>query len=259
MDDYSPIAEFYDYVVPYAERGDIEFYVDEAQRSGGPVLEVGCGSGRVLIPTGRAGIEITGLDASASMLAECRSHLAEEGPDVRGRVTLVEGDMRDFSIDRRFALATIPFRPFQHLQTVDDQLACLRCIHRHLIDGGRLALDLFNPSLDMLVNRPIGEEIDEGQPFTMPDGRRVDRSFRIVESNRFTQVNQVELIYDVTHQDGRTERRVHAFPMRYLFRFEAEHLLARAGFTVEHLYADHKRSPYGSIYPGDLVFIARRD
>jgi len=258
MDDYSPIAEFYDHVVPYAERGDIAFYVEEARRSGGPVLEVGCGSGRVLIPTARAGIEITGLDASAAMLAQCREHLEQEAADVRSRVTLVEGDMRDFDLDRRFALTTIPFRPFQHLLTVEDQLACLRCIHGHLVDGGRLVLDLFNPSLDMLVNRPIGEEIAEGDPFTMPDGRLVNRSFRIAAADRFAQVNQVELIYDVTHPDGRTERRVHAFPMRYLFRYEAEHLLARAGFTVEHLYADHLRSPYGSTYPGDLVFIARR-
>jgi hypothetical protein len=92
----------------------------------------------------------------------------------------------------------------------------------------------------------------------MPDGRRVARSFRIVSADRFAQVNQVELIYDVTHTNGRHERAVHSFPMRYLFRFEAEHLLALAGFAVERLYADFDRSPFGSTYPGDLVFIARK-
>jgi hypothetical protein len=67
----------------------------------------------------------------------------------------------------------------------------------------------------------------------------------------------VELIYYVTHPDGREERLVHAFPMRYLFRFEAEHLLVRCGFAVEALYAGFDRSPYGSAYPGELIFVAR--
>jgi SAM-dependent methyltransferase len=222
------------------------------------VLEIGCGTGRVLIPTARAGVGVVGLDASARMLDRCREFLADEPEVVRRRVQLVEGDMRSFALEERFPLVTIPFRPFQHLLTVEDQLACLTTIHRHLTDDGRLVFDLFNPSLEALVNRQPGQEIAEGEPFGMPDGRRVARSFRIVSADRFAQVNQVELIYDVTHPNGRHERAVHSFPMRYLFRFEAEHLLALAGFAVERLYADFDRSPFGSTYPGDLVFIARK-
>ena len=92
----------------------------------------------------------------------------------------------------------------------------------------------------------------------MPDGRSVTRSFKVSNPDRFEQVNDIELIYDVTHRDGRTERQVHAFRMRYLFRFEVEHLLARAGFAVEQLYAGYDRSAYGSTYPGELIFIARK-
>ncbi len=76
--------------------------------------------------------------------------------------------------------------------------------------------------------------------------------------DRFNQVNRVELLYYVTHPDGREERLVHAFAMRYLFRFEVEHLLARGGFEVEHVYSDYDGSPYGSRYPGDLIFVARK-
>ncbi len=120
-DEYRVIAEFYDHVVPYRERRDVAFFVETAREAGGPVLEIGCGTGRVLIPTARAGIEIVGLDASAAMLALCRQKLAREAEDVQSRVTLVEGDMRRFDLEResgtgaKFALATIPFRPFQHL------------------------------------------------------------------------------------------------------------------------------------------------
>ena len=71
-------------------------------------------------------------------------------------------------------------------------------------------------------------------------------------------VNDIELIYRVTHADGHVERLVHAFPMRYVFRFEMEHLLERAGFRVEHLYSDFEKHPYGYAYPGELIFIARK-
>ncbi len=98
----------------------------------------------------------------------------------------------------------------------------------------------------------------EGPPFEMPDGRSVTRSFKVSDPDRFAQVNQIDLIYDVTHPNGRKERQVHSFRMRYLFRYEAEHLLARSGFTVEQLYAGYDRSAYGSTYPGELIFIARK-
>ena len=155
------------------------------------MLEIGCGTGRVLIPTARAGVRIIGLDASASMLGVCARRL-ELKPAIR----------------------------------------------RHLIPGGRLILDLFNPSIDYLANRPMGEEAPDGEPFSTPDGRTVRRTSRIVTHDRFAQVTTVELIYYVTHPGGREKRMVHAFGMRYLWPYEAAHLLVRAGFSVEHLYAD---------------------
>ena len=257
-EEYAFIADLYDYVVPYRERPDVDFYVQAALTSGGPVLEVGCGTGRVLIPTAQAGLEIVGLDLSEHMLAVCRERLAREPQAVQARVKLVQIDMRTFDLGRTFPLVTIPFRPFQHLLTVDDQLACLAAIHRHLEPGGRMVFDLFNPSIDALARADLGEERGEEPEFTAPDGRRVIRRHRFAARDRFNQINQTELIYHVTHPDGRRERLVHAFPMRYLFRFEAEHLLARAGFTVEHLYGGFDRRAYGSTYPGELIFVARK-
>lgn len=257
-DEYAAVAEFYDSVPLYRERPDVAFYVDAAVHSGGPVLEVGCGTGRVLIPTARADVEIVGLDASPQMLNVLRRRLQGEPRDVQARVHLVEGDMRRFAVERRFRLATIPFRPFQHLLNVSDQLACLTTIRDHLDEGGLLVFDIFNPSLDMLVTKPVGEEFEADPEFVTRDGRRVVRRGRIVGHDRFTQVTQHELIYYISHPDGRKERIVHRFSMRNTFRFEAEHLLMRAGYDVENLYADFDRSPYGSAYPGELVFVARK-
>ena len=257
-EEYAVTADFYDYIVPYRNRPDVAFFVEMATQSGGPVLEVGCGTGRVLIPTARAGIEIVGIDLSPSMLDVCRQRLVQEPVEVQARVQLVEVDMRDFELARTFRLATLPFRPFQHLETVADQLACLANIHRHLAAGGRLILDLFNPSLEALTRDDIGQEAGEEPEFVMPDGRRVVRRHKITARDRFNQVNQVELIYYTTHPDGRKERLAHAFPMRYLFRFEAEHLLVRSGFEVEQVYADYDKSLYGSKDPGELIFVAKK-
>lgn len=257
-DTYAFTAELYDHVVPYSNRADMGFYIEAARQAGGPVLEMGCGTGRILIPTARAGVDIVGLDLSPYMLAVCRRRLASEPEAVRSRVRLVQADMREFEIPRTFSLVTTPFRPFQHLLTVEDQLACLGGIHRHLADEGKLILDLFNPSLPYLTSDALGKEIGDEPEFTMPDGRRVLRRHRTVARDYFRQINEVELIYYVTHPDGREERLVHAFSMRYLFRFEVEHLLVRSGFVVDELYAGFDKKPYGSEYPGELIFVARK-
>jgi len=251
------VARLYDQVVPYRDRPDVEFFVDYAQDSGGAVLEVGCGTGRVLIPTARAGIPITGLDLSEHMLEVCRQKLKDEPREVQDQVTLIQGDMRDFSLGKTFSLVTTPFRPFQHLLTVEDQVSCLASIHRHLEPGGVLILDIFNPSLEALTADNIGEEIGRESEFTTPEGTRVLRFDKTVSRDLVSQIIRVELIYYLTHPDGQKERLVHAFPLRYLFRFEAEHLLSRCGFEVDDIYADYQKNPLGYTYPGELIFVAR--
>jgi len=256
--EYAATAELYDQVTPYASRPDVVFFVEMAKESGGPVLELGSGTGRVLIPIAREGVAITGLDLSTDMLRVCREKLEKEPEEVRSRVLLVEGDMRAFELPEKFKLVTMPFRPFQYLVTVDDQLACLDCIHRHLAEEGRVIVDVFNPKLEALVADNLGVEMTPEPEFSMPDGRKIIRKHKIVSRDWVKQVQQIELIYYVTYPDGKQERLVHAFSMRYFFRYEMEHLLARAGFEVEELYSDYDRSSYGAKYPGELIFVARK-
>lgn len=250
------LAQIYDQVIPYRERPDVDFFVQEALACGSPVLEIGCGTGRVLLPTARAGIEITGLDYSNHMLDVCRRDLEKEPLQVQSRVTLLQGDMRDFELGRKFRLITAPFRPFQHLVTVEDQLRCLARVRDHLTPDGIFILDIFNPAAGSLAADNLGQEVGAEPEFTTPEGIKVRRCNKTNSRDLFNQVLDVELIYYLVHPDGREERVVHAFQMRYLFRFEAEHLLARAGFRVLDLYADYQRNPYGAVYPGDLIFRA---
>ncbi|HET6323146.1 MAG TPA: class I SAM-dependent methyltransferase [Planctomycetaceae bacterium] len=258
--DYSSdtFAEFYDHFDVYTHRGDVDFFVSEAVAAGGPVLELGCGTGRVLVPCARADAPMWGLDFSETMLSRCRLKLASEPQEVRQRVVLQQGDMRNFCFDVPFQLVTIPFRPFQHLTKVEEQLACLSSIHRALADGGRLILDVFNPSLKLLVDDSRFEEQFGGEPFTLPDGRVVQRMERVSSRDYLRQVVNAELISYVTHPDGRRERFVQALQMRYLFRYEIEHLLARCGFEVEAAYGDYNRTPLEAGPGQELVYVARK-
>ena len=250
-------AEFYDFVHPDGGSRDIDFYVGLARELGGPVLEIGCGTGRVLIPTAREGIEIVGLDNSEAMLLNCEKKLLREAAEVRARVQLERGDMRDFDLGRAFGLITMPFRPFHSMITIDEQLSCLASISTHLTEGGRLAFDLFTPGLGLLAEDKPGERQQE-EPWMMPDGRRVVRSHLLGSHDLSNQLQDVRLIYDITHVDRRIEHLEHAFRFRYFFRLEVEHLLVRSGFEVEHLYCDFDKSPVGSRNPGELIFVARK-
>lgn len=251
------IAEFYDSTLVYQERKDAEFYVAEARASGGPVLELGCGTGRVLLPTARAGLEITGLDQSANMLEQCRAKLAAEPAEVQQRVQLVRGRLEEFDLGREFALITIPFRPFQHLMTIEQQLACLGAARRHLRPGGRLIFDVFHVDPSSLHDPTWKQEKEEGPATQLPDGRIVLRTTRIAAFHRAAQVNDVEFCWYVTHTNGRREQIRWRVGLRYYFRFELEHLLARAGLRVAALYGDLRRSPFQDDSP-EMIFVAEK-
>ena len=140
--------------------------------------------------------------------------------------------MADFDLDAAFRLIIIPFRPFQHLLEVEQQLACLRCAHRHLVPGGRLILDVFQTDARRIHDPAFLKETSPLPEISLPDGRKLVQAERTAAFHRAEQRNDVELIHYVTHPDGRQERLVFAFTLRYFFRYEVEHLLARAGFRV---------------------------
>ncbi|MCI0438432.1 MAG: class I SAM-dependent methyltransferase, partial [Chloroflexi bacterium] len=144
-------ARYYDYF-SHGLAGDATFYVEEAVKAGSPVLELGCGTGRVTIPVAQAGVEIVGLDLSESMLAVAKEKVASLGGETRKRIEFAHGDMGSFYLNRRFKLAIIPYRSFIHLLTPDDQRQALHRIRDHLEGGGRLAFNVFDPRLDWIVD-----------------------------------------------------------------------------------------------------------
>lgn len=241
-DDIPDFGALYDSVPIYAERLDVQFYVDEAAAARGPVLELGCGTGRILIPTARAGHTITGLDGSAHMLERCRAKLDDEPEAVRRCVRLTRGDVRDFNLDQRFSLITAPFRVVQHLTSIEDQLRFLAATARHLAPGGRLVFDVFNPHFSSLVGAD-GAEHEDTPEQQLPDGRTLRRTARVRRVRWIDQVSEIELTYYVTDATRSVQRHVQAFDMRWFLHAELEHVLARAGFRVAQIYGDFDRSP----------------
>jgi SAM-dependent methyltransferase len=256
-DNLSILAELYDFVPLYANRSDLDFYVQYGKATSGDILELGCGTGRVLLPVAEAGCRITGLDLSEHMLAGCRRKLQFKSGDVQGRVRLAQGNMTDFSFKQVFELVIIAFRPFQDLIEVNDQLSCLRCINRHLATKGKLIIDVFQTNLKILNDPRLGEEIEDLAEFELPDGRRFSRTYRITALHRAKQYNDIELIYYLTDTEGKTERIVHAFPFHYFFRYEMEHLLARCGFEVVDLFGDFDGSPLADDSP-EMIFVSQK-
>lgn len=253
---YDAIPDFgvlYDSVPLYAARQDIGFYVDEAKSAGpGRVLEVGCGTGRILLPIARAGGAVTGIDSSSQMLERCRTKLAAEPAAVRARVKLLQHDMRDFNLGATYPLIIAPFRVVQHLTTVDDQLRFLDVVARHLAPGGRFIFDVFNPRFDILVGAD-GVEREDTPEQRLPEGRTFRRTYRVARVRWIDQVSESELIYYV---DGK--RYVQAFEMRWYLAAELRHLLARAGFRVREIYGDFARGPLVDGCP-ELIVSAQRE
>jgi SAM-dependent methyltransferase len=256
-EDLEFVSDFYDSMYNHLARRDIEFFVDYSKKAGGKILELGCGTGRVLIPTALAGYDITGIDFSPYMLKKCREKVAELPAKIQHQIHLVQGDMTKFNTGEKYALATIPFRPFQHLITVTEQKACLDCIHEHLTEKGKLVFDVFHIYLPRLIDTRYFMEMAVGESLQLPDGRVVKRTERTAAFHHAEQYNDIELIYYVNYPDGRKERLVHAFPMRYFYRYEIEHLLSLCGFKILEFYGNFDKSGFTDESP-EMIFVAEK-
>jgi SAM-dependent methyltransferase len=224
--------ELYDAVTPPTFQGDVEWYRQKAQECGGPVLELGAGTGRVTIPIAEAGIPIHALDASQAMLDGLEAKLATRPREVRTRVTLAHGDMRTFELSARFVLVIAPFRAFLHNVTEDDRLACLGRVREHLRPGGRVAFNVFHPSLEYMAQHagPLAGVWRWIGSYPLSTGGFVVRS----EANKYDTVRQVvhsQHRYEEYAADGvLTRTSLNRLDLGYLYPADIRRVLTQAGF-----------------------------
>jgi SAM-dependent methyltransferase len=209
-----------------------EFYLDEIKKTDGAVLEAGAGTGRIFIPALTAGADIYGIDYSEMMLQRLKGKIPSDE-----HYRLFNGDIRNFLLEKKFKLVISPFRVFQHLVTVDDQLKALDSLYNHLEEGGRLVFDVFNPDLTR-----INKNVDEMPEF---EGEYAPgKKLRRLTSIKFDHINQImDLTFKfVWDENGMEMSDSFTTPLRYYFRFELENLIGRTKFKLENIYGDFKHS-----------------
>jgi len=212
---------------------DISFYVEEALASGGLVVELGVGTGRIAIPTAAAGVHVIGVDSSPGMLEVCRERAREAG--VAELLDLRLGDLRRPPVDERVSLVTCPFRAYLHLATDEERLEGLAAARRLLRPDGRLVFDVFAPS---------PEDIEE------TNGRWLEGEPGIFERADWDRTAQT-LTLSVRGKLGES-----TMTLWWLEPERWHTLLAEAGFAVEACYGWFDRRPYAG--GEDSVWIARR-
>ena len=230
MSAYDAIARIYDpWSVTVVE--DVKFYVAQAKRSGGPVLELGVGSGRIAVPVAAAGIDVVGVDLSAGML-----EVAREAAELAGvELDLRQGDMRDPPVEGEFPLVLIPFRSLLHMETDDDRRAALRAVARHMAPGGRFVFDVFTPSR---------EDIEETH------GKWLEREPGIWERADWHEERRTLILR------LRTAELESEMSLAWLSVPEWKALLEEEGFTVDKVYGWFDRQPWDG--GEDSIYVCRR-
>ncbi|HLH25909.1 MAG TPA: class I SAM-dependent methyltransferase [Chloroflexota bacterium] len=246
------VARYYD-LEHDALSADVALYCELARTAGGgPVLELGCGTGRVLAGLVRSGHTAVGVDLSRPMLARAEARLRALDPAAE-RWRLAATDVRTLARDERFRLALAPLDLLGYCATADDQLATLGAVRRHLYPGGQLAIDVAFPP-GAFLGQPEGVLVHQWS-HREPTGAVVSKWW-LREIDAARQLQHLTALYDVAAPDGALRRWVHELTLRYYYRYELEWLLQRAGFRVEGVYGGYALEELASD-SARLVVLAR--
>ena len=249
-DAYAHDAPYYD-LIHQQDPGDIGLWLSFAGRTDRPVLEVGVGTGRIAFELARAGHEVTGIDPSPAMLAFARARAEEDALDV----TLIEGRITDLTLERdHYGLVIVPADVLLYCADGEDQLATLRTAAAALTFNGLLALDLPGPALWL-------DPSTNGQPLlvfsdTLEDGGNLD-VWHLHEDDLAAQTRTLRVTYDTTGVDGLVRRKQSDHTLRYVYPYEAEHLLHMAGLAHADVYGDYELGPMTNDSER-MILVARR-
>lgn len=238
MNEYDLIAPFYDIEHAHFSE-DLDLYRNFAELCGGKILELACGSGRVLLPLAQEGYEATGVDTSAAMLAIAQTQIQAAG--VSSHCTLIQQNIISLHIEQKFRLTFIALGSFAHIITRKEQMSALRAIHAHLSPGATFIIDISNA--DARYMEELGGHMLHQATWQRDDGTLLTH---FVSPSTAADRHLLELthFYD-QHSQGSAVHRTTITTHLYLFeRNEIELLLEQAGFVIKDVYGDYDLSPY---------------
>ena len=218
---------------------DVDFYRAIARDHGGPILELACGTGRILAPLASDGHDVAGVDLEESMLAVARAKLL-------GSSQLICGDMRHFNLGRKFRLIFLAFNSLGHLYQRADVENCLGRVKVHLSDDGLFVLSMFNPDLRLLVRgmndiREVSRYPDpgSGREVVVTETASYDRASQVITSNWH---------YSIGGEQFKNRLR-----LRIFFPQELDALLHYAGFEIRTKFGNFDRTEFSSDSPHQII------
>jgi len=241
---FNPIARYYDQDDGLLDE-DIPTILGFAQKTGGPVLDLGAGTGRLTLPLAQAGYDVTGIDSAGEMLAIARQRVEAAG--LAKRVTLVEMDFTQVDLEQQFGLAYCGFNGFLHLIETKEQVAALRRWLNHLRPDGLLVVDVHNPQVEHLT--AADSSLSLADSWIDPSTGHTVQKLIATEVDLADQIYTIHRFYDETNSDGSLHRTTVTWFTRILFRRELELLLRHAGYHDLQFYGDHDLSPWESDGP----------
>jgi len=248
-------APFYDLdCLNHNVREDLPLFRQLAAQQKGPVLELGCGTGRVTLDLISRGHEVWGVDASEPMLRQLRQNLERMPVEARARLHVEQQDMRSFDLGRRFALILIPYRSFQALPTLEEARQCLQCVRRHLDSDGLFVFDILRESAvvqSLPRNRDLPDWLED-----LPNGQRIERSNRIIGLDRVRRIFSLEHIYRLVTPGEPVQEFVDRLDLRMYAEDEIGALLLSAKLRVRQTLLDYEGRNLGGAE--DYVFVCER-
>ncbi|RKY88647.1 hypothetical protein DRQ09_02550 [candidate division KSB1 bacterium] len=254
MAEYDNLAEYYDWEWKNLIQ-DIPLIVELAKNAGSPVLELACGTGRVTFPVAESGIEIYGIDNSSLMLDYARKKLAQYPDDVKNNVKLIQGNMKDFCLNKRFNFIFISFNSFLLLYKKEDQEQCLNTVRKHLDDNGIFYIDVYSPRFEFCAEEK--SPIRFLQHFYIPDTKKVVLQWEYVERNMAEQISEIDFLYEEYDKNGNLTRKARHLTMGIVFRFEMQFMLEKNGFEVIEFYGNYDKKRFDTKSP-QMIFICKK-
>jgi len=234
---------------------DIPFYIDYAKQQNGEILELGCGTGRVALKLAENDFHVTGLDLSQEMLDIFRSKLKKR-PNLKQNITIIHGNMANFSLNKKFSMIIAPFRAFQALTDENDIKNSLNCIKNHLAENGIFIINVFDPKPERMTEENwCYLETIQWERLDEKTGNYIVKKHWGDKIDTKNQIIYPHFAFEITYPDNKTERITENLQLKYYFQNQLQMLIENADMEIIETFSWYDKTPLGG---REIIFICKK-